>query len=155
MDSVSSRVWLCFFGSGYKYRLRDNVKDISINIKLILLLFASTYFSATSSICIFFFLRVLIDSTSCIASVRPSTILEFRVSTSWLWLPGVSLLSGLKYSSYHPCRLIGQIDWHTLDIRLGISPLCLQIHFCINRCTLVLRLAPVRMVILTYHCHPQ
>jgi hypothetical protein len=64
--------------------------------------------------------------------VRPSTILEFHVSTSLPWLPGISLLLGPKYSSYHPCRLIGQIDWHALDIGLGISPFCLQIHFCIN-----------------------
>ena len=80
----------------------------------------------------FSFLRVLIDSVSCIASVRPSAILEFRVSTSWPWLPGVSLLSGPKCSFLHPCRLAGQIDWHALDIDSGISPLCLQIHFCIN-----------------------
>jgi hypothetical protein len=48
------RVWLCFLRSGYKYRLMGNVIDISINIKPILLLFASTYFSTTSSICVFF-----------------------------------------------------------------------------------------------------
>jgi hypothetical protein len=80
----------------------------------------------------FFLLRVLINSTICIASVRPLTILEFRVSTSWPWLPSVSLLAGPKYSNFHPCRLTGQINWHALDIGLSITPLCLQIHFCIN-----------------------
>jgi hypothetical protein len=94
--------------------------------------FASTYFLRTSSIRTFSFLRVLIDSASCIASSATFGDLEFRVSTSWLWLPGVSLLSGPKCSNYYPCRLIGQIDWHVLDTGLSISPLCLQIYFCIN-----------------------
>jgi len=34
------------------------------------------------------------------------------MSTSWPWHPGASLLSGQKYSSYHLCRLLGQIGWH-------------------------------------------
>ena len=126
-------VFGCLFRSGYKYGVKGTVINISINIKTNFYSYLHLLtFSATSSICIIFFLRVLIDSASCIASVRPSAILEFRVSISWPWLPGVSLLSGPKCSYLHPCRLIGQIDWHALDIDSGISPLCLQIHFCIN-----------------------
>ena len=41
-------------------------------------------------------------------------ILEFRVNTSWPWHPGASLLSGPKCSDLHPCRFLGQIDWHVL-----------------------------------------
>ena len=54
------------------------------------------------------------------------------MSTSWPWHPSVSLLLGPKYSSYHLCRLLGQIGWHASTLELGISPLCLQICFCIN-----------------------
>jgi hypothetical protein len=111
---------------------KGQCKKSSINIKSIFnLIYIYLLFGDFVNLHIFS-LRVLIDLTSYIASVRPSTILEFRVSTSWLWLSGVSLLLGPKYSSYHPCRLTGQIDWHALDIGLGVSPLCLQIHFCIN-----------------------
>jgi len=62
------------------------------------------------------------DSASCIASVRPSMILEFRVSTSWPWLLCVSLLSGPKYSSYHLCRLTGQNRLARLGYRIGYYP---------------------------------
>jgi len=76
---------------------------------------------------IFFCLRVLKDSTS-----NTRRIHEFRMNTSWSWHPGASLLLGPKYSSYHLCRLLGQIGWHTSTFESGISPLCLQIYFCIN-----------------------
>jgi hypothetical protein len=65
--------------------------------------------------------------------VWPSAILEFHVSTSWPWPPDISLWSGPKCSYLHPCRLTGQIDWHA-------SPLCLQIHFCINTYPMIHRL---------------
>ena len=54
------------------------------------------------------------------------------MSTSWPGHLGASLLSGPKYSSYHLCRLLGQIGWHGSTFESGISPLCLQMYFCIN-----------------------
>jgi len=76
---------------------------------------------------ILFLLRVLRNSSS-----QPQRVLEFHVNTSWPWHPGASLLSRPKCSSYHLCRLQGQIGWHALTFESGISPLCLQISFCIN-----------------------
>ena len=57
--------------------------DISINIKTNFYSYLHLLtFWRLRQFAYFFFLRVLIDSASCIASVRPSAILEFRVSTS-------------------------------------------------------------------------
>ena len=78
---------------------------------------AST-FSITSSTRVFsFYLWVLKNSSS-----QPWRVLKFRVNTSWPWHPGVSLLSGPKYSSYHLCRLQGQIGWHALTLNRVLAP---------------------------------
>jgi hypothetical protein len=110
-----------------------NVIDRSINIKPILLLF-----------CIYLlfgdFVNLHIFSFYVFSSIRRAASLQcdLRRSSSSAWVPlgrgfrAYRCCQDQSTRTFHPCRLIGQIDWHALDIDLGISPLCLQIHFCIN-----------------------
>ena len=76
------------------------------------------------------------------------------MNTSWPWHLSASLLSGPKYSSYHLCRLLGQIGWHASTFESGISRLCLQIYFCINNSkTWADHLRHLRAVLAELHRH--